>query len=144
MENSEASIRKDFLRFTAEEEASLRKLRPLFEAHVDGMVSAFYRHLMQFEETRRLLSDELITNRLLAAQRKYLLEMVGGDYGPEYQADRLKIGYVHERIGLTPVWYLGAYELYLAMILPLIHKEYRGRPAEFLSLFMAFRKVVFL
>src|SRR6266511_1147850 len=144
MENSEASIRKDFLRFTAEEEASLRKLRPLFEAHVDGMVSAFYRHLMQFEETRRLLSDELITNRLLAAQRKYLLEMVGGDYGPEYQADRLKIGYVHERIGLTPVWYLGAYELYLSLIFQFIADAYKSQPSEFITIYNAFRKVVFL
>jgi signal transduction histidine kinase len=144
MENSEASIRKEFLRFTAEEEASLRKLRPLFETHVDGMVSAFYRHLMQFEETRRLLSDELITNRLLAAQRKYLLEMVGGDYGPEYQADRLKIGYVHERIGLTPQWYLGAYELYLSLIFPFIADAYKGRPSEFITIYNAFRKVVFL
>jgi len=140
----EARLRKEFLRLTPEEEAALVKLKPLITKHADELVNAFYRHLLQFEETRRLLTNEMITNRLLAAQHKYLLELVGGDYGPEYIADRLKIGHVHERIGLTPQWYLGAYNLYLAMILPLIHKEYRGRPAEFLSLFMAFRKVVFL
>jgi signal transduction histidine kinase len=140
----EALLRKEFLRLTPDEEAALAKLRPLIAKHADDLVNAFYRHLLQFEETRRLLTNELITNRLLAAQRKYLLELVGGNYGLEYIADRLKIGHVHERIGLTPQWYLGAYNLYLALILPLIYEEYRGRPAEFLSLFMAFRKVVFL
>ncbi len=144
MENHDARIRKEYLRFTAEEEASLRKLQPLFEAHADEMVAAFYRHLLQFEETRRLLSDEIITNRLLAAQRKYLLELVGGDYGPEYQAGRLKIGQVHERIGLTPQWYLGAYSLYLELIIPFISNVFKGRPAELATVHNAFMKVIFL
>ena len=144
MDNNEARIRKEYLRFTAEEEASLRKLRPLLEAHADDLVAAFYRHLLQFDETRRLLSDELITQRLLAAQRKYLLELAGGDYGPDYQSERLKIGQVHERIGLTPQWYLGAYSLYLELIFPLITDAFKSRPAELVEVNNAFKKVIFL
>jgi len=136
--------RKDFLRLTPEEERLLPQLQPLIAKHMDGLVKAFYHHLLQFDETRRLLSDEIITNRLLAAQRKYLLELVGGDYGPEYQENRLKIGHVHERIGLTPQWYLSAYNLYLSLIVPLLQEEYRTRPTEFFAIFMAFLKVVFL
>ena len=136
--------RKAFLRLTSEEERLLPQLQPLITRNMEDLIKAFYRHLLQFEETRRLLSDEIITNRLLAAQRHYLLELVGGNYGSEYQENRLKIGHVHERIGLTPQWYLGAYNLYLSLILPLIHEEYRSRPNEFLAIFMAFLKVVFL
>ncbi len=33
---------------------------------------------------------------------------------------------------MIPQWYLGAYNLYLALILPLMYEEYRARPAEFL------------
>ncbi len=137
-------VRKDFLRLTAEEEASLRQLRPLIAGHADELVAAFYRHLLQFDETRRLLSDELITKRLLAAQREYLLRLVGGDYGPEYIAERLKIGLVHERIGLTPQWYLGAYSLYCSLIFPLIFDAYKDRPSQFVAIYTAFRKVVYL
>jgi signal transduction histidine kinase len=136
--------RKDFLRLTPEEERLLPQLQPLIAKHMDELVQAFYRHLLQFDETRRLLSDEIITNRLLAAQRKYLLELVGGNYGPEYQENRLKIGHVHERIGLSPQWYLGAYNLYLSLIVPLLQAEYRTRPTEFFAIFMALLKVVFL
>lgn len=142
--DQEAQLRKTYLRLTRDEEAIVRQLRPVIEAHVDDLVVAFYRHLLQFEETRRLLSDELITQRLLAAQRKYLLELVGGDYGPEYQAERLKIGRVHERIGLTPQWYLGAYALYLELIFPLITDAFKGRPAELVKVNNAFKKVIFL
>jgi signal transduction histidine kinase len=136
--------RKNFLRLTPEEERLLPQLQPLIARNVDELVKAFYRHLLQFDETRRLLSDEIITTRLLAAQRKYLLELVGGDYGPAYQENRLKIGHVHERIGLSPQWYLGAYNLYLSLIVPLLQEEYRTRPAEFFAIFMAFLKVMFL
>ena len=134
---------KQFLRLTPEEERLLPRLQPLFAKHMDELVKAFYRHLLQFDETRRLLSDEIITNRLLAAQRRYLMQLVSGTYGQEYQANRLNIGHVHERIGLTPEWYLGAYNLYLSLILPLIDDEFRSRPAECLAISVAFQKVVF-
>ncbi len=142
--DQEAQLRKTYLRLTGDEESAVRQLRPVIEAHVDDLVVAFYRHLLQFDETRRLLSDELITQRLLAAQRKYLLELVGGDYGSEYQAERLKIGLVHERIGLTPQWYLGAYALYLELIFPLITDAFKSRPAELVRVNNAFKKVIFL
>lgn len=140
----DARIRKEFLRLTPEDEASLRQLQPLIARHADELVAAFYRHLLQFEETRRLLSDEMITNRLLAAQREYLLQLVGGDYGPEYQARRLKIGQAHERVGLTPQWYLGAYSLYCSLIFPLIFDAYKDRPSQFAAIYTAFSKVVYL
>jgi len=142
--NSKAQLRKEFLRLTPDEEGLVRQLQPLMAAHADELVAAFYRHLLQFDETRRLLSDELITKRLLAAQRAYLLRLVGGDYGPAYQEERLQIGRVHERIGLTPQWYLGAYSLYCSLIFPLIFEAYKDRPSKFVAIYSAFRKVVSL
>jgi signal transduction histidine kinase len=136
--------RKEFLRLTPEEERLLPQLHPLITRHMDELVKAFYRHLLQFDETRRLLSDEMITNRLLDAQRNYLLELVGGSYGAEYQERRLKIGQVHERIGLTPQWYLGAYQLYLSLICSIMVEEYKDRPNQLHDLSQAFLKVVFL
>ncbi len=53
-------LRKDFLLFTAEEETALKSLQPLMKRHVDELVDAFYRHLLSFAETRRLLSDETV------------------------------------------------------------------------------------
>jgi signal transduction histidine kinase len=140
----DAQIRREFLRLTPEDEMSLRQLQPLIARHADELVAAFYRHLLQFEETRRLLSDEMITKRLLSAQREYLLRLVGGDYGPEYQAERFRIGQVHERVGLTPQWYLGAYSLYCSLIFPLIFDAYKDRPSQFVAIYTAFRKVVYL
>ncbi|MDA2911481.1 protoglobin domain-containing protein [Nitrospiraceae bacterium AH_259_D15_M11_P09] len=137
-------IRKDFLLFTAEEETALKSLQGLMKRHVDELVEAFYRHLMSFAETRRLLSDEMIKTRLMDAQKRYLLSLVTGPYDATYQEGRLQIGKVHERIGLTPQWYLGAYALYLNLLRPLIFREFRSQPEQLQTILTALTKVVFL
>ncbi|MBM4123668.1 MAG: transcriptional regulator, partial [Nitrospira sp.] len=87
-------IRKDYLQLTAEEEAGLTSLQPLMAQHVDELVKAFYRHLLQFEDTRALLTDELIATRLKDAQKQYLLSLVTGPYDRAYMEGRLRIGEV--------------------------------------------------
>lgn len=138
------NIRKEYLQLTAEEEAGLRSLQPLMTQHVDELVDAFYRHLLSFEDTRRLLTDELIATRLKEAQKRYLLSLVTGPYDRAYMEGRIKIGEVHERIGLTPQWYLGAYALYLNLLHPLIFKHFRDKPSQCQFLRIAMTKVVFL
>ena len=51
---------------------------------------------------------------------------------------------MHERIGLTPQWYLGAYQLYLSLIFAIMVEEYKGRPKQLHDLSQALLKVVFL
>ena len=140
----EWETRKEFLRLSKEEEDGLRLLQPLVIRHVDELVEAFYRHLMAFEETRRLLSDALIGIRLKKAQKEYLLSLVTGPYDLAYREGRVRIGEVHERIGLTPRWYLGAYALYLNLLHPLIFREFRDRPEKCQFLRIALTKVIFL
>ncbi len=105
--------RKQFLRLTKEEERNITALQPLVADHIDELVRAFYRHLLTFPGTRKFLSNELISTRLLEAQKRYLLSLVTGPYDKAYEESRRQIGRVHARLGLTPEWYLGAYALYL-------------------------------
>jgi signal transduction histidine kinase len=56
----------------------------------------------------------------------------------------LKIGQVHDRIGLTPQWYLGAYSLYLNLLQPLVLREFRNSPADADAVLSVLTKVVFL
>ena len=94
----------------------------------DEFVDRFYQHLLGYEEPRRLLSDPVVRNRLLAKQREYLMSLVRDEIDPDYVELRLQIGQVHERIGLAPRWYLGAYELYRNGIDRLVLEHYAGDP----------------
>jgi signal transduction histidine kinase len=136
--------RKGFLRFTQEEEVALTVLQPIMAEHVDELVGAFYRHLLSFPETRRFLTDELISTRLLEAQKRYLLSLVAGPYDRAYEDGRRQIGRVHARLGLTPEWYFGAYALYLSLLQPLIFEKFRNEPATYVAVRIALTKVIFL
>jgi signal transduction histidine kinase len=137
-------IRKGFLRLTKEEEVALTALQPLMAQHVDELVGAFYRHLLSFPDTRSFLTDELISTRLLEAQKRYLLSLVAGSYDRAYEEGRRKIGQVHARLGLIPEWYFGAYALYLSLLEPMIFENFRNQPAKYVAVRIALTKVMFL
>jgi signal transduction histidine kinase len=119
-----------FLGWSAEDEEALRRLRPLVEEHADRLVASFYRHLLSFEPTRALLSDPQVKTRLLQKQREYLVSLTAAEFGDAYESERLGIGETHLRVGLEPRWYLGAYSLYMSLLVPLIGEHYRSEPGR--------------
>jgi PAS domain S-box-containing protein len=137
-------LRKDYIGLTPPDEKVLKQLEPLIRSHVDELTQGFYRHLLQFEDLRQFLSDELISTRLLAAQKEYLLALVGGKYEEAYFRNRFQIGHVHERLRVTPSWYLGAYSRYLSMILPILFEAFSSRPEQLLSAVLAIIHVTFV
>ena len=72
------NTRKSFLLLTEEDEQKLKLIQPLIDRCVDELVEAFYQHLLGFSETRKLLTDQLITTRLMDAQKGYLRSLVSG------------------------------------------------------------------
>jgi signal transduction histidine kinase len=100
----------------------LVRLKPYLERRADACVDAFYRHLIAFEPTRRLLRDPVVCERLLAKQREYLLSLAVERVDEAYVERRRRIGETHERIGLEPRWYLGAYSLYFSLLMPVVHE----------------------
>jgi signal transduction histidine kinase len=64
------------------------------------------------------LRDRDVTKRLLGMQREYLLSLAGPTLDEEYVAQRRHIGEAHARLGIEPTWVLGAYSLYLSLLVP--------------------------
>ena len=124
----ELEERLAFLGLTEADRHLLAGLRPTLEAHADRLVTAFYRHLLGFDATRRLLVDPAVTERLLGKQREYLLSLATAEIDERFVEERVRIGQVHERIGLEPRWYLGAYALYFSLLKPIVYDAHRGDP----------------
>ncbi len=118
-----------FMELGEEDAENLRRLKPLLEKHADGFVAAFYRHLLSFEETHRLLADSEVKDRLLVAQREYLLSLSDSALDEAYFSGRIAIGATHMRVGLEPRWYLGAYSLYQRLLVPVIWEHFRSNSA---------------
>jgi signal transduction histidine kinase len=120
--------RLSFLGFTEADRELLAGLRPAFERRAELLVAAFYRHLLSFPETRTILSDPDVKDRLIDVQRDYLLSLCGPQIDDDYVAERRRIGDAHERVGLGPRWYLGAYALYASLLVPVVCEQHRGNP----------------
>ncbi len=104
----------------------LRALRPVMEKNADKIVASFYRHLLSFEPTRKLLRDPGVKQRLLAQQREYVLSLAAPTFDDAFVEQRRQIGLVHERIGLEPGLYIGAYSTYFALLVPQVDDVCRG------------------
>jgi len=94
----------------------LASLRRFAERVTDRIVEEFYGLMLAHPQTRRLLDDGGTVERLKRAQRAYFLGLFAGRCDAAYVQDRLRVGAAHERIGLAPTWYLGAYRHYLQLI----------------------------
>ena len=121
---------------------SLVEIRPVLEKHADSLVAAFYRHLLSYPAPRRLLRDPEVKDRLLGLQRRYLLSLAGPEIDEAYFAERRRIGQTHERIGLEPAWYLGAYALYLTLLTPLVLERFGSDLAHAEGALLALQKLL--
>ena len=134
---------KKFIGFDAGDEALLRELRPVVAEHAAEIVGVFYKNIERYPELLAVIERaDSNTDRLSTAQERYLLELFDGDYGPSYVERRLRIGVIHNRIGLTPRWYLGSYSVYMALLLPLIQKKFRFQPAKAVRAVSAVNKIL--
>ena len=104
-----ADERLGFLQLDDVARARLRAARPVIEQALPEIADAFYGYLQQWPAMARLLGDAANVDRLKAAQRQHWAVLFNADFDGSYFARAAAVGLAHERIGLAPRWYIGAY-----------------------------------
>jgi signal transduction histidine kinase len=141
LDGASRQARMDFLGLTAEDEQMIAKLRDRFSEFAPRLSEGFYKHLLAHPETAALLQDPELLARLKQAQMAYFEELVSGVYDRAYFEKRLRIGEIHNAVGLEPRWYLGAYCQYVQLAFPFFAGQLGATiPPELLALL----KVIFL
>jgi signal transduction histidine kinase len=77
-------------------------------------------------------------------QREYLLSLSHPTIDDAYFEQRRNIGKAHERIGLESRWFLGAYALYLSLLIPLVYEAHMHDPIEASRTIVSLQKRLFL
>ena len=108
MSDAEISRRMELLDLSDKDLRCLAGKKELVERLVDGVVGEFYERQTDIDEIALLIGDADTLQRLRRAQRRYVLDLFAGEYGPDYVNNRLRIGMVHKRIGVEPKLYLAA------------------------------------
>jgi len=138
----EIAERKAFLELAEQDCNRLSHLHNLIEPAGQAFTESFYSHILGFEAMRRLIPDQQSLGHLRSAQSAYFSELTAGDYGDAYVANRLKVGQVHQSIGLEPKWYIGAYRKYLSGLMPLVWAQCDGDISRFLASYDSLLKIV--
>jgi signal transduction histidine kinase len=133
-----------FFQLGPDDDRVLREHQALAGETVDEIVSAFYAHLLSFPPLAEILRAEpdRIT-RLRHLQRTHFLSLFEGTVDEAYFESRLRVGDAHQRIGLEPSWYIGAFALYLRLALRALVRE-TGDGERILPTIEALVKRVFL
>lgn len=133
---------KRFLNFTEKDTEYLKKLHPYAIEYADIFVEQLYEHLLQFEDTKRFLTDEKVLTRLKLAQKAYFIDLTSGEYGEEYYQSRIKVGIAHQRVGLPPRVYMSTYCYYMQLMIPHIYGNSTFDVETANGIFVALHKII--
>lgn len=142
LDEAELRNRRQFFQITDDDLARVAKMRWFAEKHTEEVVEAFYELLMGHPDMRKFFPDEASLRRVKRLQGDYFLALFTGKLDLAYVEDRLRVGAAHERIGLSPKYYLGAYRRYLELILQYMNDEFTDK-VELHKDFVAIQKVVY-
>ncbi len=134
------ALRLSFLKLGDSDLATLKKLKPWLEKRAGIIAKRFYdfqfRHpasmgfFNEYAERNNLRLSKL-REHLESAQTEYLQQWgMAGERGIDlkYFERRLRVGQLHNQIGLPQKWYMGSYSLYMELIEEQLRRDYFFRP----------------
>ena len=116
LDETELQSRRAFFEITADDLKRLAGLHAFAEKHTDEIVEDLYELILGHPEAKKQFTDHATLVHVKRAQRDYFVGLFAGRCDLAYAEDRLRIGIAHERVGVPPKWYLGAYARYLRSI----------------------------
>jgi len=104
----EIAYRKELFNIDQKTVQCLKDTKPLVLEHINDIVDNFYKKQKHIKEIELLIGDFETFNRLHASMKRYIIELFEGFYDKEYVNNRLRIGKIHKRIGVSPKLYVSA------------------------------------
>jgi rsbT co-antagonist protein RsbR len=141
LDEAELQSRREFFEITADDLTRLASLKSFAEKKTDEIVEDLYKLILGHREARKQFTEHATLVRVKRAQRDYFLGLFSGRCDLAYAEDRLRIGIAHERVGVPPKWYLGAYAHYLRSIFDRLAIEIPD-PAEARAAYHSVEKLV--
>ncbi|MHC4513678.1 MAG: protoglobin domain-containing protein [Planctomycetota bacterium] len=135
----------DFVGFGREDEKNLEYIRSVITDDLEMIVERFYAHISRFESLRPFIEEERAMSRLRQTLRRYILTLGKDTRDLRYAEERLRIGHVHEHIGLGLRWYLGMYPLlFEAITSSLATRSKNTKPGRMRQLLVSLQRAITL
>ncbi len=112
-----------------EERGLLASMGRLIDSRLPALADVFYGHLAGWPETKALLDAHGDLAGLKRSQTDHWRRLFIDAGTAEHEARCRAIGLAHQRIGLKPSWYIGAYGVALGEMVAVVQAALRWRPA---------------
>ncbi len=99
------------LDFSESSRASLISASDMIGENLDRIIGKFYDVQLSQSEIAVIIGDADTLARLKTVMRGYITDLFSGRYDEEYVNNRLRIGRVHKRIGVSPKAYMNSMNL---------------------------------
>ena len=143
LDDQELRKRLAFFELTDEDIKRLMGLKSFADRWTHEITEGLYELIMAQPESREFFRDPATLARVKKMQNAYFLGLFSGIYDLNYVRDRLRVGMAHERIGMPPKLYLGAYRRYLALIHERLMEHFKGNTPEAAKALESIRKIIF-
>lgn len=138
----ERAERMAFIHLRPEDLALLGSLRALMEKHIPRVVEEFYVELLRYPEPRGFFAEDGTVRRVAAGQRAYLLSLFSEELGDAHFELRLRIGQVHERLGVPLKWYVSSMANFFERIVTVLEFQAGLSPERLLTAVLALNKMM--
>ena len=143
LDDDELQRRLAFFELTNEDFKRLAGLKSFADRWTHDITEGLYELIMGQPETRVFFPDQATLTRVKKMQNSYFMGLFSGTCDLNYVRDRLRVGTTHERIGMPPKLYLGAYRRYLALIHQRLLDHFKGNTPEAAAALESIRKIIF-
>ena len=143
LDEEELKRRLAFFELTEEDFKRLPALKSFADRWTQDITEGLYELIIGQPESRAFFPDQATLIRVKKMQNSYFLGLFSGKYDLNYVRDRLRVGMAHERIGMPPKLYLGAYRRYLALIHARLLDHFKGNETEAAQALSSISKVIF-
>jgi len=143
LDERELQSRLAFFELTEEDLTLLASLKGFATTHTKEITEALYELILNHPESRTFFQDDATIKHVKQMQNNYFLGLFSGICDLNYVKDRLRVGVVHERIGMPPKLYIGAYRRYVHIITERLYKEFKQDPGKAAKAASAIRKIIF-
>lgn len=106
----------DFYGVREDDLQTLHAHKEFFDHNATEIIEDFYKQLTSLPNLVNIFKEHSTLERLKKTQVWYFKTLSTALIDDDYIAGREKIGAVHARIGLSAIWFLGGYSIYLRLI----------------------------
>lgn len=127
---------------------SVKRLKPHIEQHINSIIDGFYSAITETPSLMEIIRKYSTIDRLKSTLQRHVIEMFNGRIDQQFIATRISVAKMHVEIGLSPKWYIAAFQNLQTAVCDLIYslnlkrKEERGYVLSVSKLFNFEQQIV--